>query len=208
ERGRAGRGTGFATASVGRVGGFMPARPSCHRLATIRHGHDRAGRQRFLCQQCHRTFTADSATAFCGYHWPAEVILMAVRWYPAPPLSGPSVLGLLAERGIDGSPRTVLRWGQTFGPLPAAQGRKHGRRPGTAWFVDEVFFFRKRGEEKRYLYRAIDEHGQVLDVLFRNHRDTASAEAFFRRTLRQTGTVPTTVISDHHQPYMARNIPG
>ena len=65
-----------------------------------------------------------------------------------------------------------------------------------------MFFFRDGGKEKRYLYRAIDEHGQVLDVLFRDHRDTASAEAFFRRTLATTGVTPTTVVSDHHQPYV------
>ena len=69
--------------------------------------------------------------------------------------------------------------------------------------MDEVFFFRRKGEEKRYLYRAIDEHGQVLDVLFRDHRDTASAEAFFRRALGAAGTAPATVVSDHHQPYIA-----
>jgi putative transposase len=128
---------------------------------------------------------------------------MAVRWYLAHPLSGTSVMVLLAERGIDVSPRTVLRWVQTFGPLLAAEVRKHRRRPGTTWYVDEVFLFRRGGEEKRYLYRAIDEHGQVLDVLFRDHRDTASAEAFFRRTLGTVGVAPTSVVSDHHQPYIA-----
>jgi transposase-like protein len=92
---------------------------------------------------------------------------------------------------------------QTIGPLLAAEVRKHRRRPGTTWYVDEVFFFRKGGEEKRSLYRAIDEHGQVLDILFRDHRATASAEAFFRRTLGTAGVTPTTVVSDHHQPYIA-----
>jgi putative transposase len=128
---------------------------------------------------------------------------MAVRWYLAHPLSGTSVMVLLAERGIDVSPRTVLRWAQTFGPRLAAGVRQHRRRPGTTWYVDEVFFFRKKGEEKRYLYRAIDEHGQVLDVLFRDHRDSESAKAFFRRTLGSVGAAPTTVVSDHHQPYVA-----
>ena len=89
-----------------------------------------------------------------------------------------------------------------FGPLLAAEVRKHRHRPGVRWWVDEVFFFRKKAEEKRYLYRAIDEHGQVLDVLFREHRDTESAEAFFRQTLRRTGAAPTTLISEHHQPYV------
>ena len=63
-----------------------------------------------------------------------------------------------------------------------------------------MFFF--RGAEKRYLYRAVDEHGQVVDVLFRDHRDTESAVAFFRQALRRTGWQPTQVISDHHQPYV------
>jgi putative transposase len=119
-----------------------------------------------------------------------------VRWYLAHPLSATSVMVLLAERGLDVSKRTVLRWVQTFGPLLAAEVRRHRRRPGRCRWVDEVFFFRDKAREKWYLYRAIDEYGQVLDVLFRDHRDTESAEAFFRQTLRRTGTPPTTVISD------------
>ena len=127
---------------------------------------------------------------------------MAVRWYLGHPLSARSVVVFLAERGIDVSCRTVLRWVQTFGPLLAAEVRKHRRRPRTTWYVDEVFFFRRKGEEKRYLYRAIDERGQVLDVLFREHRDTESAEAFFRRTLEAVRTAPLVLISDPHQPYI------
>ena len=107
---------------------------------------------------------------------------------------------LLAERGIDVSKRTILRWVQTFGPLLAAEVRKHRRPLGKQCYVDEVFFF--RGKEKRYLYRAVDEHGQVVDVLFREHRDTESASAFFRQALARTGWRPAQVISDHHQPYV------
>ena len=128
------------------------------------------------------------------------MILLAVRWYLGHPLSAASVMVFLAERGIDVSPRTVLRWVQTFGPLLAAAVRKHRRRPGRRWYVDEVFFFRDGGKEKRYLYRAVDEYGQVLDVLFRDHRDTASAEAFFRRALAATRVAPATIVTDHHQP--------
>jgi putative transposase len=178
----------------------MPLCSSCNCPATKRHGHDGAGRQRFVCRPCHRTFTPASESACSGYRWPPAVILTAVRWYLSHPLSATSVMLLLAERGIDVSKRTVLRWVQTFGPLLAAEVRTHRRRPGRTWFVDEMFFFRDGGKEKRYLYRAIDEHDQVLDVLFRDHRDTASAEAFFRRTLATTGVTPTTVVSDHHQP--------
>lgn len=123
---------------------------------------------------------------------------MAVRWYLRHPLSSTSVMELLAERGIDVSKRTVSRWVQTFGPLLVAEARKRRRRPGRKWYVDEVFFV--RSSEKRHLYRAVDEHGQVLDVLFRDHREGESAQAFFERTLGSPGQQPDEVITDHHQP--------
>jgi putative transposase len=66
--------------------------------------------------------------------------------------------------------------------------------------VDEVFCF--RGKQKLYLYRAVDEHGQVIDVLLRDKRDRASAEAFFRQALARTEVTPTAAITDHHQPYV------
>src|SRR5438105_1327061 len=66
-----------------------------------------------------------------GYRWPADVILIAVRWYLRHPLSGTSVMELLAERGIDVSNRTVLRWAQAFGPqlAPEAQAPSTARSP-------------------------------------------------------------------------------
>jgi putative transposase len=107
---------------------------------------------------------------------------------------------LQAEWGIDVSKRTILRWVQTFGPLLAAGVRKHRCPLGTTCYVDEVFVF--RGKAKCYLYRAVDEHGQGVDVVFREHRDTEAATAFFRQALTRTGWRPTQVISDHHQPYV------
>jgi transposase-like protein len=168
----------------------------------MRHGRDGAGRQRFVCRPCRRTFTAASVSAFAGSRWPPEGILTAVRWSLSHPLSGTSVMVLLAERGIDVSKRTVLRWVQPVGPRLAAAGRRHRRRSGRTWYVDAGFFFRDGGTEKRDLYRAIDEHGQVLDVLCRDQRDPASAAAVFRRALATTGGAPTAVVRDHHQPYI------
>src|SRR5262249_26390879 len=169
--------------------------------ATRRDGRQPGGQQRYACRPCGRDFTAASATAFAGYRWPADVILMAVRWYLSLTVSARQGTWLLAERGVDVTPRTVLTWTQTFGPQLAAEVRKHRRRVGRCWYVDEVFLFRKNGAEKRYLYRAIDEHGQVVDVLLREQRDTESARAFFRQARRRTRTTPTHVITDHHQPY-------
>ena len=174
--------------------------PACRRCPTKRDGRDRRSRQRYACRPCRRDFTATSTSIFSGYRWPADVILAAVRWYVSYPVSARQVTELLAERGIDVSPRTVLNWTQTFGPQLAVAARVHRRRLGRRWYVDEVFLF--RGIEKRYLYRAVDQHGQVIDVLLREHRDLASAEAFFRRALGTSEVVPTTVVSDHHQPYV------
>ena len=174
--------------------------PSCRQLATKRDGYDEQGRQRYGCRPCHRDFTATSTSAFSGYRWPADVILTAVRWYASYPLSAAQVMQLLAERHLDVSARTVLTWVQTFGPQLAKAIHSHRRRWGRRWYVDEVFCF--RGKQKRYLYRAIDQHGQVVDILLRDKRDRASAIAFFRRAVSRTGITPHTVVSDHHRPYI------
>src|SRR6266536_1428580 len=169
----------------------MPTCPHCQQFVFTRDGHDRRGRQRFACAGCGRDFSIRAASAFSGYRWPADVILMAVRWYLRHPLSGTSVMELLAERGIDVSNRTVLRWVQAFGPQLAAEACQHRRSLGRTWYTDEMFFF--RGKDKWYLYRAVDEHGQVVDVLLREHRDTASAEAFFEQALGRSGQPPSAV---------------
>ncbi len=187
----------------------MPPCPSCQHPPSKRNGRDRRGRQKYACHACRNTFTMDTSSAFNGYRWPAAVILMAVRWYLSYPLSSRQVRELLAERGIDVSHRTVLNWVQTFGPQLAAEVRRRRRSVRRRWFVDEVFLFRK--SEKRYLYRAIDEDGVVVDVLLREHRDTASAEVFFRQAIERTGVTPCEVVTDYHQPYIkavATTCPG
>src|SRR5215813_7020877 len=172
--------------------------PNCQHPATKRDGYDAVGRQRYHCRPCQRDFTAYSASAFSGYRWPSDVILMAVRWYCSLPLSAAQVVRLLAERHIDISARTVLNWVQTFGPQLAGAIRRYRRRVGQQWMVDEVCCF--RGRQKLDLYRAVDAHGQVVDVLLRDKRDRASAEAFFRHALARTAVVPNQGVSDHHQP--------
>jgi putative transposase len=101
---------------------------------------------------------------------------------------------------MDVTARTVLNWGQTLGPQLAAVLRKHRRRGGRQGTVDAGFCF--RGPQKLYLYRAVDEHGQVSEVLLRDKRDRARAEAFFRQALSRTEVEPTAVITDYHQPYV------
>ena len=141
----------------------MPLCPSCQQPATKRNGFDHRGRQKYACRACPRTFTENTVSAFSGYRWSKDVILTAVRWYLAYPLSSRQVLELLAERGIDVSHRTVLNWVQAFGPQLGAEVRRQRHPVGRRWFVDEVFLSRK--SEERYRYRAIDEDDVVVDVL-------------------------------------------
>jgi len=128
------------------------------------------------------------------------VIFTGVRWYLTHPRSSRQVLELLGERGIDVSHRTVLNWVQAFGPQLVDEARRRRRPVGTWWIVDELFLL--RNGRKRYLYRAIDEDGAVVDVLLREHRDTASAEALFRQAIEPTGVMSNEVVTDHHQPYI------
>jgi IS6 family transposase len=115
------------------------------------------------------------------------------------PISAANVRDLLAERGIDVSTRTVLTWVQTFGPLLAEAARRRARRVGQRWLVDETYV-RVEGRWA-YLYRAIDEDGQVIDVLLREHRDLDSAKAFLAQAIERHRVTPREVITDGHQAY-------
>lgn len=125
---------------------------------------------------------------------------MAVRWYFSYRLSAANVRDLLAERGLDVSRQTVADWVQKFGVLLAAAGRRHARALGSCWFVDETYV--RVGKNWAYLYRAVDEAGQVVDVLLREKRDLVSAKAFFAQAIKRRGVVPDEVVTDKHRAYL------
>jgi transposase-like protein len=126
------------------------------------------------------------------------VITLAVRWYLRYGLSYRDAEELLAERGVEVDHGTVYRWVQRFAPLFAA-ARPHRRAVGDRWFVDETYV--KVAGRWRYLYRAVDQYGQVIDVLLSEQRDTAAARRFFTRALAH-GPVPVEVTTDEAGPYL------
>ncbi len=182
--------------------------PRCAGIEVKRDG--RAGEaQRYRCRACRRTFTERTGTPFAGSRWPQEVIVTAVRWYLRFPLSAAAVRDLLAERGVDISARAVLHWVQKFAPLLARAGRRAATHPGRRWWCDETYV--RVAGKWAYLYRAIDEAGQVVDVLLRTHRDLASARAFFVLALGRRQAAPDEVITDKHQAYVRairEEVPG
>src|SRR3954462_11605799 len=120
--------------------------------------------------------------AFAGFRFPPEVILLAVRWYLRFGLSYRDLEELLAERGIEVDHVTLFRWVQRFTPLLIEAARPCRHAVGDRWFVDETYV--KVAGVWRYVYRAVDEHGQILDVFVSKRRDTAGAEWFFAKALR------------------------
>jgi transposase-like protein len=125
---------------------------------------------------------------------------MAVRWYFSYRLSAANVCNLLAERGLDVSRQTVADWAQKFSVLLAIAARRHAKPLGRRWFVDETYV--RVGKTWAYLYRAVDESGQVVDVLLREKRDLESAKAFFEQAIKRRGVVPEEVITDKHRAYL------
>ena len=137
-------------------------------------------------------------SAPAGYRFPREVIALAVRWYVRYGLPYRDVEELLAERGVEVDHVTIYRWVQTFTPefIDAARPARHAL--GDRWFVDETYV--KVADRWTYLYRAVDQYGQVIDVLVSRRRDEAAARAFFARAL-QLGPAPVEVTTDRAPVY-------
>ena len=169
----------------------------CERCACdgfTKGGRDRFGRQLWRCTGCGRRRTARTGSAFSGYPFPNDVIALAVRWYLRYRLSYDEVAEVLAERGVVVDTSTVYAWVQAFTPRFVDAARAHRSRVGGRWRVDETLL--KIGGRWRYVFRAIDERGQVIDVYLSDHRDAASARAFFERAMAAAEVTPTRVTSD------------
>jgi IS6 family transposase len=126
------------------------------------------------------------------------VIAVAVRWYLRYGLSYRDVEELLAERGIEVDHVTIYRWVQTFTAefIGAARSARHAA--GDRWFVDETYV--KVAGRWTYLYRAVDQYGQVIEVLVSPRRNSVAARSFFARALR-LGPVPVEVVTDRAPVY-------
>jgi transposase-like protein len=136
---------------------------------------------------------------FSGYRFPDEVIALAVRWYLRFRLSYADLAERLAERGISVDPSTLYDWVHVFTPRFIDAARRHRHPIGWTWRVDETLF--KIGGRWRYAFRAINQDGQIVDVLLSDHRDAASARAFFERAITSTEVTPARVITDKAKCY-------
>ena len=140
------------------------------------------------------------------HRFPLSVIGYALRLYHRFPLSQRDVQELLHERGIQVSHETLRQWNIKFAPLLTEELRHREPRRGSRWHLDEVCV--KVGGVKHWLWRAVDEYGDVLDILLQEHRDTQAAKSFFVRLLGEYD-VPEVIHTDKLWSYGAalREVP-
>ncbi len=142
-----------------------------------------------------------AAAPYKGHRFPQEIISHAVWLYFRFSLSYRDVEELLAERGIIVTYETVRQWCLKFGQTYANQLRRRRAKPGDKWYLDEVFL--KINGKISYLWRAVDQNGNVLDILVQSRRNKAAAKKFFRKLLKGCEYVPRVLITDKLGSYEA-----
>ena len=141
------------------------------------------------------------SSSYHGYRFPPDIISHAVWLYHRFCLSFRDVEGLLAQRGVTVTYETIRQWCQRFGPVYARRLRRRRGRMGDTWHLDEVFVTIQG--RRQYLWRAVDEDGDVLDILVQSHRNRRAAVRFFRTLLKAQGRVPRRLITDQLRSYAA-----
>ena len=140
-------------------------------------------------------------SAYKGHRFPPEIISHAIWLYHRFTLSFRDVEDLLAERGITVSYEAIRYWCIKFGPIYARSLRRKQGRLGDIWHVDEAFIS-IRGA-RHYLWRAVDQDGDVIDILVTKHRDRHAAKRFFRKALKHQGQAPWQLVTDKLRTYRA-----
>jgi putative transposase len=134
-----------------------------------------------------------------GYRYPIEVIGHAVWLYHRFALSLRDVEELLLARGVVVTYETIRSWCAKFGWDYANQLRRRRPRPGDKWHLDEVFV--KINGATHYLWRAVDQHGDVVDILVQSRRNALAAKRFFRKLLKGLRYVPRVIVTDKLASY-------
>lgn len=139
--------------------------------------------------------------SYRGYRFPSEIISHAVWLYYRFCLSFRDVENLLAERGVIVSYETIRQWSRKFGAEYARKLRRRQGRLGDIWHLDELFVTIQG--RRQYLWRAVDQDGDVIDILVQRRRDRRAAKRFFRKLLKGQGCGPRRLVTDKLRSYGA-----
>ncbi len=140
-----------------------------------------------------------STSLYKRHRFPSEIIQYAVWLYHRFNMSHRDIEDLLSERGIEVSYESIRLWCNKFGPHYARRLKRRHQGYGYTFYIDEVFV-KIRGQQK-YLWRAVDQDGEVVDVFLQSRRDCAAAKRFFKRLLRNHGNEPRKIVTDKLRSY-------
>jgi transposase-like protein len=130
---------------------------------------------------------------FKGRHFDREIVVLCVRWYLSYKLSYRNLVAMMAERGIELTHTTILRWVQHYTPEFEKRWNRYARPVGGSWRCDETYV--KVKGEWVYLYRAVDKAGKTVDFYLSRKRDVSAAKAFLRKAMTQQ-RMPTKITLD------------
>jgi putative transposase len=133
------------------------------------------------------------------YRFPSEIIQYAVWLYYRFNLSHRDIEDLLAERGINVTYEAIRLWCNRFGPKYVDRLKRNHRGYGDTFFIDEVFI--RIDGKQHYLWRAVDQDGEVVDVYLQKRRDGAAAKRFFKRLLKVHRGEPRKIVTDKLRSY-------
>ena len=142
-----------------------------------------------------------SPSLYPGYRFPGEIISHAVWLYHRFTLSFRNVEEILVSRGVEVTYESIRQWCLRFGAEYAKQIKARSGRLGDTWHLDEVFI--KINGKPYYLWRAVDQDGDVLDILVQPRRNAKAAKRFFRKLLKGLQYSPRTVVTDKLRSYGA-----
>ncbi|MDP6666230.1 MAG: IS6 family transposase [Dehalococcoidia bacterium] len=192
----------------GRIASFLNTRgdlhmscPHCLSTSASKRKHRTSlGYRTYLCRGCGRRFNERTGSPFNDLRFPTDVVLLAVLWRLRYKLSFRDVAELLLQRGFVISHETIRAWEFRFAPMISDRFRiKRRSTAGVSWYLDETYI--KVGGRWRYLYRAIDRAGSLLDSMLSEHRDKYAAHRFLRRLLDNAGGKQLRMTTDKHPAY-------
>jgi putative transposase len=140
-----------------------------------------------------------ASSSYKGHRYPPEIIAHCVWLYHRFPLSFREVEELMLARGVAVSYETIRQWCAKFGQSYANRLRRRQAQPGDKWHLDEVFI--RINGTIHYLWRAVDQHGNVLDILVQPRRNAVAAKKFFRKLLKGLQYVPRVIVTDGLSSY-------
>ena len=145
--------------------------------------------------------TAAPAHRYKHHHFPSEIISHAVWLYFQFCLSFRDVEELLLERGVVVTYEAIHKWCRKCGQAYANQLRRRRPQPGDTWQMDEVRLTIK--DRHHFLWRVVDQKGNVLDIVVQRRRNKQAATKFFCKLLKGLSYVPRVIITDQLRSYGA-----